>query len=393
MSLILIANPGSASRKYALYDQTLKERARLHFEMINEHTIACTLLRNGTTKDIPITIEHLADSASQVVPILSREGILTAEQAIDRIGLRIVAPRTFFMQHRIIDRAVTEELERAHELAPLHIEATIGELKYLKEYFPDAMIVGASDSAFHATKPDYAWNYGINLHDADTHDIKRFGYHGLSVEASIDSLRRIGKLTPKIVVCHLGSGASVSAVLNGRSVDTTMGFTPLEGLIMSTRVGSIDPGAVYALSRALNFSHEQVEQYLHTQSGLLGLGGSSDIRELIAREANGNHIAHLALATLVHSIHKAIGQMIATLNGIDLLVFTGTVGERSYQLRPRITAHLGFVDMFVDTSVNDACTAPTTPTLISSLTGSKPIFVIPTDESQEIAKIVARLTK
>ena len=281
---------------------------------------------------------------------------------------------------------VVAKIEEVRHLAPLHIAATLGELESLRAAFRDTPIIGVSDSAFHVTKPPYAWNYGIDIHDADRLDIKRFGYHGISVSASINALWNAGKLPPKVIVCHLGSGSSITGVFHGRSVDTTMGYTPLEGVVMATRSGSIDVGAARVLKESLNMDDAQLESYLNTKSGLLGIGSSNDIRELIARETDGDHMAHLALTTLIHSIHKAIGSMVVALNGCDLIVFTGTVGERSAILRKRIVAHLECLDFVLDGEANDACTAPEAMTFISQKAASRPVVVIPTDEAKEIAK-------
>ena len=172
-----------------------------------------------------------------------------------------------------------------------------------------------------------------------------------------------------------------------------MGYTPFEGIVMGTRTGDISPQAAKALQIGLQLSDEEFTSYLTHNSGLLGLGGASDIRELIEKEADGDHLAHLALTTLVHSIHKAIGAMIVNLNGADLIVFTGTAGERSSILRRRIISHLEFADFILDGKANDACTNPVKLTKISQDTASKPIVVIPTDEGREIARIARKLSK
>lgn len=386
-SLLLVANPGSASRKYALYDAALTQRARLHFESLEDHSIACTIELDGVQSDVDVELDSLEAAASYVESIFVEKGVLSDDETIGYIGLRVVAPSSFFTRHHVITDEVVDQLESVLDLAPLHITATLAELKFLKGHFTNATIVGVSDSAFHLTKPSYAWNYAIDIHDADRYDIKRFGYHGLSVQGAIDALRSANRLPPKVVVCHLGSGSSVTAVYNGRSIDNTMGYTPLEGVVMATRSGTIDFGAVRALKSKLGLDDDGVEDYLHKSGGLLGLGGSNDIRELVSREANGDHLAHLALDTLVHSLHKAIGGMIATLGGADLIVLTGTVGERSVILRRRILAHFNSYDFILDGDTNDACTNPTDLTIVSQAAKSRPIVVIPADESRQIAKI------
>lgn len=388
--LILVANPGSASRKYALYDQQLGERGQLHFET-TDGRIVCTIHQDGKSRDVATEIAAIEEAPRNIEAILRSEGVLGEDEVIGDIGLRIVAPSSYFIQDHLITPEVTAKLKSIRDLAPIHIDASLVELQILNEHFGEARIVGVSDSAFHATKPNYAWNYGINIHDADQYDIKRFGYHGLSVAASIDTLWDSGKLPPRVIVCHLGSGSSVTGVYHGRSIDTSMGFTPLDGVVMATRSGSIDFGAVRALKKALELDDTQIERYLNESSGLLGLSGTSDIRELITREADGDHYAHLALTTLIHSLHKAIGQMLVALNGADLLVFTGTVGERSAEIRKRLVAHLEFTDFILDGNLNQDCDAPTKPTYISQPAKSRPIVVIPTNEALEIARHTQKL--
>jgi acetate kinase len=224
-TLVLIANPGSASRKYALYKGS-RCLAELHFEHAGD-AIICTLRQGGNSRGVAVAAPDLSRSARQVMPLLLREGILKEDEQIHRIGLRVVAPSAFFLHDHVVDDEVAARLEALERRAPLHIQATLGELRMLREAFSSAEVVGISDSSFHAAKPDYAWNYGIPLKDADQYDIKRFGYHGLSAASVVHSLRAAEKLPPKVVICHLGSGASISAVYHGKSMDTTMGYSPL----------------------------------------------------------------------------------------------------------------------------------------------------------------------
>jgi acetate kinase len=385
--LILVANPGSASRKYALYEGD-KLRAELHFEY-EYQKLACTLTQGGDRHVLHLDFQDMSAAAAHVPGLLQAQGALKAGEQVERVGLRIVAPSSFFLEDRVMTDAVVRRLEEIRPLAPLHITATLDELQALRRQLPGLPIVGVSDSAFHATKPDYAWNYGISLEDADRFEIKRFGYHGLSVGAAVHALEAAHKLPPKLVVCHLGSGASVTAVHGGASVDTTMGYSPLEGLVMGTRSGSIDATAVRVMKEVFRLDDDGIEAYLNNHCGLLGLGGSSDIRELLRRESDGDHRARLALQTYVFSIQKAVGQMAAALGGADALVFTGTVGERSAPIRARVTARLHFLDFLLDEEANNACAAPEKLTTASRLAHSKPVYVVPTAEAAEIARRTA----
>ena len=323
--------------------------------------------------------------------IFNREYLLESPSDVRAIGLRIVAPSNYFLKDRLVDDDVVQHIRDILPLDPIHVSGTLQELEALRSSLPTVPVALISDSAFHARKPSYAWNYGINLQDADRFEIKRFGYHGLSVSSAVNELWNRGKLPPKVVVCHLGSGSSVSAVFHGRSIDNTMGYSALEGVIMATRTGSIDYTAAMALKTKLGLDDDQLEHYLDEKGGLLGLSGTSDIREILDREANGDHIAHLALMTLIHSVHKAIGAMVVAMNGADLLVFTGTVGERSANLRRRIVAHLECLDFILDGNRNKSCLNPTEFTSISQAAVSKPIIVIPTDEGVEIARHTVKL--
>ncbi|HSX16933.1 MAG TPA: hypothetical protein VLH86_02425 [Patescibacteria group bacterium] len=383
-SLILVANPGSASRKYGLYDGR-HERAQLHFEWL-QGKIVCTLHRHGEQHVLRVDINDLSAATAQVVTIFKANGVLQEDEHISRIGLRIVAPSAYFLEDHVVDDDFVARLDATKVRAPIHVAATLEELHMLREQFHDAAIVGVSDSAFHSTKPDYAWNYGISLEVADHFEIKRFGYHGLSVASVVKELQAAEKLPLKLIVCHLGSGASVTAVQGGKSIDNTMGYSPLEGVVMSTRSGSIDSTAVRALKDVCRFDDNAIDDYLNNHSGLLGLGGSSDIRELLRREGDGDNRARLALATYVYSVQKAIGQMVAVLGGMDALVFTGTVGERSAAVRERVMARMHYLDAILDDNTNQGCEAPEKLTVISRLAHSKPVFVAPTQEAVEIAR-------
>jgi acetate kinase len=386
-SLTLIANPGSSSRKYALYSQ-YDRLASLYFERLNNRVV-CTLERSGHRSEISIKANTMTNISEQIMPILQKENALKKGEHIKNIGLRIVAPSSFFLQDHVITDAVVHRLEELLHRAPLHIAATLSELKALRTYFPDSQIIGISDSAFHADKPDYAWNYGLPLADADKFDIKRFGYHGISVASIVATLRKKGTLQAKLIVCHLGSGASITAVLDGKSVDTTMGYSPLEGVIMATRSGTIDPTAVNALKQALGLDDAQMETYLNTKGGLAGLGGSSDLPELLSREVDGDHLARLAIQTYVFSIQKAIGQMAAALDGVDMLVFTGTVGERSAPIRHLIAEKLQYLGLLIDEQASSLIIkSPTSEVSISKATSPRLLSIVPTNEADEMLRRV-----
>ncbi|HSW99776.1 MAG TPA: hypothetical protein VLH38_01945 [Patescibacteria group bacterium] len=389
-SIILIANPGSASRRYAIYDGE-HERAQLHFESI-QGKVVCTIYGQGEHHLLHVDSQELVPAVSQLFTMLRANDVLHADEQVTCIGLQISAPSSYFLEDHLIDTNFIAHLEALKPRAHVHISAALEELRMLQEQFSGVPIMGISDSAFHITKPDYAWNYGISLEVADHFEIKRFGYHGLSAASVVHQLEVVEKLPPKIIICHLGSGASVSAVHGGKSVDNTMGYSPVEGVIMSTRSGSIDPTAVRALKDVCRFDDDTVEAYLNEHSGLLGLGGSTDIRELLRREEDGDNRSRLALSTYVFTVQKAIGQMAAALGGADALVFTGMVGERSAIIRERVVARLHYLDFILDEQNNTSCNGPEKLTTISRLAHSKPIFVAPVQESAEIARHVLAMS-
>lgn len=382
--LILIANPGSASRKYGLFKDA-KPVAQLHFEY-EDGAVVCRLVVGDEERRVDAQIASIDQAPARALAILQEQG-LGGDTQLRAAAVPLVAPGAYFLEDRLIDEECLEKLKAAKKSAPLHIPASLSEIAALKESLPDTPIYGISDSAFHITKPDYAWNYGIRLEDADRFDIKRFGYQGLSVGSVIHTLHKHEKLPPRVVVCHLGSGSSVSGVYHGKSFDTTMGYSPLEGLVMETRSGSLDFAAIKALQEALGLDDAGIEDYLNHQGGLLGISGiSSDVRSLLGHESDGHHYAGLALKAYVHSVLKGIGQMSAVMGGVDVLIFTGVVGERSFVIRERIVEKLHYLDFMIDARTNKTCDNPKELTCVSRLAHSRPIFVVPANENTEIAR-------
>jgi acetate kinase len=382
-ALVLSANPGSASRKYSLYDGD-ELLASLYFEYENGQII-CTAKSAIGSKRLELGVSDLEQTPKAIVKAFEQVGIY-AKNGFKCIGLRLVAPTSQFLNNCLLDDAVINKLAELEHLVPLHIRASLQEARGLKAHFAGTPIVAVSDSAFHITKPDYASNYAIPLEDAEQLEIKRFGYHGISLASIVRELKTIYKLPEKLVVCHLGSGNSVTAIYKGQSLDTTMGYSPLEGLMMATRSGSIDVMAALTLQKELQLSPSELEDYLNKASGLLGVSGmSSDIRELLEAEANNHYRAGLALRMYVYRIRQAIGQMSASLGGIDALVFTAAVGSRSYIIRQRVVEGLAYLGFDIDDPKNSNVVEPNTAQNISSSPSRKPIYVITTDEAKEIA--------
>ena len=353
----LIVNIGSVSNRYAVYKNGQEE---------------------SSANDIEL--EEFLDSIK--------------EKDINGIGLRVVASGSYFREDRIIDEGYLENLGKAQVKAPLHLRPLIDEIKKLKEIFPNAPLVGISDSAFHKDLPKHSFLYNIPQQDAVAGDIYRFGYHGISIQSILRKisnkkgnpfLKKRVTLFDRLIVAHLGGGASITAIKNGKSFDTSMGATPLEGLPMTTRVGNIGAGALISLSKEKNMDFEKLNEYLNTQCGLLGLSGgkSSNVKELFDLRDSGDKDAELALEMFAYNVKKYIGAYTATLGGLDMLVFSGTISEKSSSMREMILEGLEHLGIEIDKKKNNA-------TLdidgsIESENSKVKIAVIKTNELQEIA--------
>jgi len=382
--LTLVVNPGSSSRKYALYADD-KMRATLNFEFV-DGKVTGKVGYNGQKYPRNYEDTDLNGVSRYVLPLLHEYEIIQKEDNLTAIGIRVVAPSMRFMEDELLTDEVEDALKAVQQKAPLHITTALSEIIQVKEHFPGTPLVAISDTAFHKTKQEFAWYYGVDTDLADKFGIKRYGYHGISVGSVVHCLTEQNKLSPKTIICHLGSGSSLTAVKDGKSVDTTMGYSPLEGLIMATRCGNIDVSAALAIKRELSLSDDELESYLNKKSGLIGISGSSnDIRQLLASEAQGDDKARLALGLLVYRIQQLIGQMAASMGGVDSIVLTGTVGERSDVIRGRILDNLEYLGFSYDKETNHGTFEPKEATNIATVT-SKPILVISTDEAAEIAR-------
>ena len=381
--LTLVVNPGSASRKYALYVGGQKS-ANIRFEFENGKVIG-KIEYNGVKNQKTYDDSDLSAVSRYVLPLLHENNVID-EAKLSVIGIRVVAPSKQFAQDVLVTDESEAALESVQQRAPLHVKTALAEIIQLKTYFPGTPIVIISDSAFHSTKPEWAWHYGIDTEVAEKFDIKRYGFHGISVGSVVRNLNEAGLLKPKTIICHLGSGSSVTAIQDGKSIETTMGYTPLEGLMMASRCGNIDPSAVIAIKRELHLEDDDLEEYLNKKCGLLGVSGSSDdVRQLLISEEQGDERAKLALRMFVYRIQQAIGQMAASLGGVDSLVFTATIGERSAPIRERVLENLGYLGFVLNKVSNDNTFEPKGVANISD-SSDKSILVISTDESSEIAR-------
>lgn len=386
MKKYLIVNTGSVSAKYAIYSEKL-ELFFGHFEIEAGKAIV-TFYNNGEknkSKTIAINDEIFKNSLDFFIKEAIGNGIIANKEDIFSIGVRIVSPGTYFQSDRIVDDSFISKISEKKEETPRHIPSTLREIGEIKKIFEKTQIVGISDSAFHKDVPDFVKYYAIPKKVAGDLDIYHFGYHGISIGSIISKLSVTKKLSERIIICHLGGGLSVVAVKNGKSFDTSMGYTPLEGLVMSTRVGDIDPVAVMHLGQKLGKDSTELESYFNNECGLLGLSGkSSDVRDLIEFEKNGDKDAKLALQKFVISIKKYIGSYVAEMGGVDTIIFSGTIGERSYIMRERICNGLEFLGVKLNKKVNNQSVG--IDKKISSLFSKVEVLVVCTNEMKDMAE-------
>lgn len=388
--LILITNPGSSSRKYALYKGT-DLVCSLHFEFEGKEII-CTLKKaDGSKKVLKQTFKELTSTVANINRILTEEGYLGGMSKIDAILARVACPGEYFTQDHIVDEEYLKALEKGKKRAPLHVPVVAGEIEHFVKSFKDTPILAISDTSFHTDRPDLMKYYGFDTDIADKADIKKFGYHGLSIGSIVNYMKEQDILPEKLIVCHLGSGSSLTAVFEGKSLDTTMGYSPIGGLLMATRCGDMDPAAALALKRHLGYeSDESLEKYLNKECGLLGVSGQSDdMREILRLRDEGDKKGTFAHAMYVYRVQSCIGQMAASLGGVDAIVFTATIGERSDEIRRTVTQKLSYLGFSLDDDKNVGNLDERHVNIAAD--GSKPIWVIRTDEFEEMLRRAALL--
>jgi acetate kinase len=306
------------------------------------------------------------------------------------VGHRVVHGGVRFSSAVVLDREVIGAIDALTPLAPLHQPRSVAAIEAVRAAVPDVPHVAAFDTAFHATLPDAASTYAIPAEWRER-GVRRYGFHGLShayaSRRAAELGGRAGDSAFRVVTCHLGAGASLAAVLGGRSVDTTMGFTPLEGLVMATRSGTIDPGIIPWLVSEHGLAIEDVDDGLEHRSGLRGLAGTDDMRQVLARADAGDDDARLALDVYVHRLRASIAAMAASLGGLDALVFTGGVGERAARVRAAAAEGLGFLGLGLDGPANDAAAGSSDAEIGAA---GRPVraFVVAAREDVEIARQV-----
>lgn len=399
---ILVLNPGSSTLKFGLYQMAglsqasaTREsatvvvsgiiepigapQAKLTLSAEAQNTVSETVVAQTPAQAVEQTIRRLLAYAGE-----NTRAALT----IDAVGCRVVHGGARFVEPTRVTPSVLDELRALGDLAPLHNPVGVAVLEQMKRSLPETPVIAVFDTAFHRTLPPVAYTYALPVELCAHYGLRRYGFHGIShAYASRQLLGYLGHDAggTKIVTCHLGSGASVCAVADGQSVDISMGFTPLEGLVMGTRSGDVDPGLILYLIRTASMTASEVDSLLNHESGLRGLSGlSADIRDLEQATLEGNEQAKLALEVFAYRTRKYIGAFAAALEGLDAVAFTGGIGEHSASMRSRICQGLEFLGLRLDEARNKTANGRA-DMRISAESSPVQIWVLPTDEEQEIA--------
>ncbi|WP_406121990.1 acetate kinase [Streptomyces sp. NBC_00989] len=386
---VLVLNSGSSSVKYQLLDMRDGERLAMGLvERIGEETsrLKHTCVTTGAVREFTGPVPDHEAALKAVADELTRDGLGLGSPELAAIGHRVVHGGQTFTAPTIVDDAVLSEIERLIPVAPLHNPANLVGIRTAMALRPDLPQVAVFDTAFHTTMPESAARYAIDVATADAYRIRRYGFHGTShAYVSRATAKLLGKAPEdvNVIVLHLGNGASASAVRGGRCVDTSMGLTPLEGLVMGTRSGDLDPAVIFHLMRVGEMSTDEIDTLLNKKSGLIGLCGDNDMREIRRRIDEGDEQAELAFDIYIHRLKKYIGAYCAVLGRVDAVAFTAGVGENASAVREAAVAGLELLGLEVDGVLN--AVRSDEPRLISPASGRVAVAVVPTDEELEIA--------
>lgn len=389
---VLVLNSGSSSLKYQLLD--MRDSSRLAVGLVERIGEATSRLvhrplsgggaepreRSGAIADHDAALKAVAEE-------LTHDGLGLDSPELAAIGHRVVHGGLRFTAPTVLSEEVLAEIERLVPLAPLHNPANLTGIRTAQALRPGLPQVAVFDTAFHTTIPQAAARYAIDVETADAHRIRRYGFHGTShAYVSRETAALLGKDPSEVnvIVLHLGNGASASAVRGGRCVETSMGLTPLEGLVMGTRSGDVDPAVTFHLRRVAGMSADEIDVLLNKKSGLVGLCGDNDMREIRRRIDEGDDRAALAFDVYVHRLKKYIGAYYAVLGRVDALVFTAGVGENAAPVRAAAVAGLEELGIAVDAELNEVRSGGAR--LISPEHARVAVAVVPTDEELEIAR-------
>ncbi|MGC4017880.1 MAG: acetate kinase [Muricomes sp.] len=394
---VLVINCGSSSLKFQLINAEVEkvlakgicERigidGSLTYQAAGGEKVKSAKAMPTHTEAIQYVIDALTDAET---------GVIKSLDEIGAVGHRVVHGGEKFASSVIITEEVKKAVEECNDLAPLHNPANLIGVNACENLMPNTPMVAVFDTAFHQTMPEKAYMYGLPYEYYEKYKIRRYGFHGTSHSfVSKRAAELIGKSydDTKAIVCHLGNGASVCAVLNGKSVDTSMGLTPLEGLVMGTRSGDIDPAILEFLAKKENMNIEQLMDILNKKSGVQGLSGySSDFRDLTTASQEGDKKSQIALKVFSYRVAKYIGSYVAAMNGVDVIAFTAGIGENDELVRAEVSTYLGYLGIEFDKVANDTRGKE----IELSLPGSKVrVFVIPTNEELAIARETLALVK
>lgn len=389
---VLVINCGSSSLKYQLFN--MENETVLAKGLVERIGIDGSMLIQKVKGREPFLIEeHMKDHKAAIKHVLnalvdSEHGVIKSMDEISAVGHRVVHAGEYYSSSVLIDDEVMKALEDCIKLAPLHNPPNIIGINACKSLMPNTPMVAVFDTAFHQTMPKEAYTYAIPYNLYEEHKIRRYGFHGTSHKyVSQEAAKLVGKNIDelKMITCHLGNGSSVTAIKNGVSVDTSMGFTPLEGLAMGTRSGNLDPAIVTYLIKELKYSAEEVDTLLNKKSGVLGISEvSSDFRDLIKEADAGDAKAQLAIDVFCYKVKQFIGSYAAVLGGVDCVIFTAGVGENNAGFRTKILSGLEFLGIEIDEEANS--TAAGVAKEITKTTCKTKAFAIPTDEEVMIAR-------
>ncbi|MDE7388336.1 MAG: acetate kinase [Muribaculaceae bacterium] len=389
---ILVLNCGSSSVKYKLIDTDGENvMAEGGVEKIGlADGFLKFKLADGSKQIRELGLTDHDGAIKAILNVLTDPtvGCIKSYDEIDAVGHRLVHGGTKFSGSVLITDEVKEMVRECYPLAPLHNPANMTGVEAIDKLMPSVPQVGVFDTAFHQTMPAKAYMYALPYKYYEEDGVRRYGFHGTShryVSQRVCEFLGVDIATQKIVTCHIGNGGSITAVDGGKSVDTSMGLTPTEGLMMGTRVGDVDPGALTYLMERHNLTRDDVQRIINKESGVAGISGlSNDMREIEAADKAGNERAHLALEMYENRITKYIGAYAAEMGGLDIIVFTGGVGENQTGVRENVCAPLGFMGVEIDKAINDVTRG--TETVISTPSSRVKVVVIPTDEELTIAR-------
>ncbi len=397
---VLVINAGSSSLKYQLIDAAnesviakgLCERIGIGGSLLNYKPAG------GESHEFKKDMQNHTDAIQMVLDVLvdHQIGVLKSMSEIDAVGHRLVHGGEKFTGSALITDEMLQTVEALCELAPLHNPANLMGIRACKALMPNTPMVGVFDTAFHQSMPEAAFLYALPYEAYTDLQIRRYGFHGTShlyVSQRAISLLDMPAEQTRIITCHLGNGSSITAVKGGKSVDTSMGFTPLEGVPMGTRCGDIDPVIVTYLMDKNGWNTTEVNAYLNKKSGVLGLSGvSSDFRDLTAAEESGNARAKAALDVFAYKVKRYIGAYAAVMNGVDAIVFTAGIGENDRLVRERVLSNMEYLGIELDKEYNMSCPRGKEVTITKQGSRVK-AFVIPTDEEMVIARDTANIVK